>query len=543
MSMNSDDQLSLLAHDTTQTPVGRRAFRFSMRNTLGATVFLMGLIGLVLALVTGEIYQHQALENQRLALRDLVELSASAQLKELENRSRDLALAIQSESSFRNAWASSPANLRDELVSQLRQYNATVRRIHVQQIAVLNGAGLRRAAAGSRVADCQVALASDPATAHFGLCHAGTRVFGISRVPVKIGARSGWIEVMTDPVPNIARISDRLGLPVRISGVDGQKQFASTSWPAAEAMDNALVAETVIASLSGGTALQVAAMRDIGALRQRLSSDRFLVLTVAIAVTLFAVLLAFSFLNRTALEPLSRLTNHLRHIGRDRNLLSEPVHVGGIAEVQELAEDFNHMARELTRLYGSLEHMAYTDPLTNLPNRARFRDSLDEAARRHAHARTPFALLLMDLDRFKAVNDTLGHQMGDLLLQEVSVRLKSVLRGSDTITRLDNETIQELDSKMVARLGGDEFAAILPRVGSMDDATGIARKLLLVMQEPFVIRDRTLSIGISIGVALYPQHGKDIEALIQRADAAMYYAKHNQTGLAFPETMQQTRLI
>jgi len=118
-----------------------------------------------------------------------------------------------------------------------------------------------------------------------------------------------------------------------------------------------------------------------------------------------------------------------------------------------------------------------------------------------------------------------------------------VLRGSDTVARLDNQVIAGLGDKMVARLGGDEFAAILPRVNSIEDASVIARKLLLSMQEPFLIRGHTISIGISIGIALYPQHGEDIDTLMQRADAAMYFAKNSNCGLAFPETMQQADLI
>jgi diguanylate cyclase (GGDEF)-like protein len=201
------------------------------------------------------------------------------------------------------------------------------------------------------------------------------------------------------------------------------------------------------------------------------------------------------------------------------------------------------MTEELGRLYGSLEHMAFTDPLTNLPNRARFHDSLAESTRRHARKQAPFALLLMDLDRFKSVNDSLGHQVGDLLLQDVSLRLKSVLRESDTITRLVDDDAGSYGEKMVARLGGDEFAAILPGVTTLDTAASIARKLLTVMQAPFVIRGHRLSIGMSIGIALYPEHGEDIDVLMQRADAAMYSAKHSQSGFAFAETMQQEQLL
>jgi diguanylate cyclase (GGDEF)-like protein len=266
-------------------------------------------------------------------------------------------------------------------------------------------------------------------------------------------------------------------------------------------------------------------------------------MVLAIAITLLGVFVALYILEKTTLQPLNNLARQLRRVGSNKDHLREQVESSGIAEIRELGEDFNQMARELDRLYGSLEHMAFTDPLTNLPNRARFRDSLEESVRQYTLARQPFALFLMDLDRFKAVNDTLGHQVGDLLLQEVSTRLRSVLRESDTVARLDNETILGLDGKMVARLGGDEFAAILPRVSSVDDANVVARKLLLTMQEPFLVRGHSISIGISIGIALYPQHGDDIDTLMQRADAAMYFAKNNQRGLAFPDTMLQAELL
>jgi GGDEF domain-containing protein len=375
------------------------------------------------------------------------------------------------------------------------------------------------------------------------LCRHGGRIRFASLVALRQPAGPGYLEVVADPVPSLARIEGRLGIPVRVRDADDRRLYASNTWPPPNAMHDALVAEHALTGLRNEAVLKVAALRDIADLRVALRETRVLVMTVAVAVTVLGMLIASWFLERTALRPLNTLTAHLRRVSHDQNRLAESVDVRGIAEIRELADDFNHMARELTRLYGSLEHLAFTDPLTNLPNRARFRDSLEEAARRHAQAQTPFALLLMDLDRFKGVNDTLGHQIGDLLLQEVSVRLKSVLRGSDTIARLDNETILELDSKLVARLGGDEFAAILPRVGDVESAGAIARKLLLVMQEPFKIRGHVISIGISIGIALFPQHGEDTDTLIQRADAAMYYAKNNQTGLAFPIAMQQTRLI
>lgn len=530
------------------------AFRFSMRFTLGATVVLMGVLGLLLALVTGEIYQNQALENQRLALKDMVELSAIEQLRGLTDRARDLALAMQSETALRRAWNSNPQELARELHRQARLYVATAKRIRLGRLTAYDAGLHPRATAtpagplSKAAAPACPALLEQARGTHNGkvvqtLCWQANQARYAVLVPFAAGDKRGYLEVAGDPIPTLAYLEGRLGAPVRVRDTNGHNLHTSASWPPPDVMHNALVAEQPLLASDGQPVLKVAALRDIEPLREGLRETRYLVMTVAVAATFLGMLLAVSFLERTTLRPLNTLTEHLRRVSRDKNHLRETVNVNGIAEVRELADDFNQVAQELNQLYGSLEHMAFTDPLTNLPNRARFRDSLEEAARRHAQAQTPFALFLMDLDRFKNVNDTLGHHIGDLLLQEVSMRLKSVLRGSDTVARLDNETILELDSKMIARLGGDEFAAILPRVDGPDDASAIARKLLLIMQDPFLIRDHRVSIGISIGIALYPEHGLDIDTLIQRADAAMYSAKNNQTGLAFPDAMQQTQLL
>lgn len=531
--------------------------RFSMRVTLGVTILLMGVLGLTLALATGEIYRRQAFENQRLALEELVQITVDAQLRELEERARDLGLALQSEPAFRRALASGKRDLlTHQLLNQFHQYFVTANIIKLEKLVVYDSSYRPLGSAKAGDADdkdspgCPLLL--DLARSRTGaervkplaaLCLNNHQVRYAVLVPAGGLNPNGYVEVVTDPTPALARIESRLGFPVRIRDARDQRIFASDVWPPPNAMHNALVAEHVLVTTGGEPVLKIAIMRNVELLQQGLARTRTQVMALAIAATLLGVLLALYILEKTALQPLNNLALQLRRVGGNKDHLSEQVKTGGIAEIHELGEDFNQMARELGRLYGSLEHMAFTDPLTNLPNRARFRDSLEESVRRYTLARQPFALLLTDLDRFKAVNDSLGHQIGDLLLQEVSTRLRGALRESDTVARLDNEAVVGLEGKMVARLGGDEFAAILPRVSSIEDASAAARKLLLSMQEPFLIRGHSISIGVSIGIALYPQHGADIDTLMQRADAAMYFAKNNQCGLAFPGTMQQVELI
>ncbi|HEX6509519.1 MAG TPA: EAL domain-containing protein [Chloroflexota bacterium] len=163
----------------------------------------------------------------------------------------------------------------------------------------------------------------------------------------------------------------------------------------------------------------------------------------------------------------------------------------------------------------ALEYQAMHDALTDLPNRTLLYRRLQRALRSAGIANGTLALLLLDLDRFKEVNDTLGHHCGDLLLQEVSTRLRYVLRESDT----------------VARLGGDEFAVLLPSTDEIG-AEVVASAILTALAQPVVVEHHALDIGTSIGIALYPDHGADVDTLIQRADIAMYAAKRAKSGHA-----------
>jgi diguanylate cyclase (GGDEF)-like protein len=160
------------------------------------------------------------------------------------------------------------------------------------------------------------------------------------------------------------------------------------------------------------------------------------------------------------------------------------------------------------------EHQALHDALTDLPNRTLFHDRVGQALSVARREHLPVAVMIMDLDRFKEVNDTLGHASGDELLKQAGVRLRDALRESDT----------------VARLGGDEFGVLLPRVVDSAAAVAVARKLRKALEEPFAIHGLALQIEASVGIALYPEHGDDVHSLLQRADVAMYEAKEHPAG-------------
>jgi diguanylate cyclase (GGDEF)-like protein len=153
--------------------------------------------------------------------------------------------------------------------------------------------------------------------------------------------------------------------------------------------------------------------------------------------------------------------------------------------------------------------LAFFDQVTGLPNRALFKDRLAVAVLSAARNRERLALMMVDLDRFKDVNDTFGHAVGDQLLRAVGERLRSLLRVSDT----------------VSRIGGDEFMVLLPGINDLGDVATVAGKLTASFQTPFAVGGRDLSITASIGASVYPEHGATADALVECADVAMYRAK------------------
>jgi diguanylate cyclase (GGDEF)-like protein/PAS domain S-box-containing protein len=176
-----------------------------------------------------------------------------------------------------------------------------------------------------------------------------------------------------------------------------------------------------------------------------------------------------------------------------------------------------YVAHDITRRKKAeqrLEQLALYDALTGLPNRVLFFDRMSqflEMAKRNQYV---LALLYMDLDHFKAINDTLGHEAGDLLLQETAKRMTSCTRKSDT----------------VARMGGDEFIGICGRITAAADASVVARKIIAALAEPFTIKGNVCTIGVSIGISLYPMDGDDLETLAKKADTAMYRVKESGAG-------------
>lgn len=187
--------------------------------------------------------------------------------------------------------------------------------------------------------------------------------------------------------------------------------------------------------------------------------------------------------------------------------------IGGAATLMGLA-----IAAAVIRLTSEqtdmLRHLAMYDSLTGLPNRTLFADRLEQAILIGRREKQPFALLAMDLNRFKEVNDTFGHHVGDLVLQHVAARVLACLRESDT----------------AARMGGDEFSILLASVSNVDGAAQVIRKILEALDGMVALEGHPVTINASLGIAMFPEHGDQAAVLERNADAAMYLAKHLHLG-------------
>jgi len=185
------------------------------------------------------------------------------------------------------------------------------------------------------------------------------------------------------------------------------------------------------------------------------------------------------------------------------NCLDHPAVAGIVLNCRDVTE--RTLAQERIR------HLAHHDELTGLPNRNLFRDRAQQAMSQADRSRRRVGLMFLDLDRFKHINDSLGHHIGDKLLQQMAIRLSSAVRQSDT----------------VARLGGDEFVIVLPEVRDIQDLTPLANKLLEIISAPVQLEGNELHVSGSVGISVFPDDGTDLDTLMRNADTAMYHAKEN----------------
>ncbi len=260
------------------------------------------------------------------------------------------------------------------------------------------------------------------------------------------------------------------------------------------------------------------AARDVNRLAGLGEDIIFALWSLMIAGAIIAVM-GYMYLNQSVLEPIAVLTRALKAEASDEQRVVLP-EIDSV-ETQNLIDAFSIMRKQVHTRQTALEHQAMHDALTGLPNRSLLYDRVQQAINKTHREQNSMALMMMDLDRFKDINDTLGHQVGDQVLEQVAHRLVNTLRDTDT----------------VARLGGDEFAIALP-LQDQEYAENMAKKILDSLEKPFQVEGYQLFVGASIGMAIYPDHGERVEVLLQHADVAMYVAKRGNIGYRIYDSTQ-----
>jgi len=247
------------------------------------------------------------------------------------------------------------------------------------------------------------------------------------------------------------------------------------------------------------------------------TSRSFLTLAIVLFIMIIVVFILFLiFTNKRMEKPLAQLIHAIQHIGDGNTNIEElEKRTDAVGILSKIVKEIDIEIFTKTKIIGEKEkillHQAHYDSLTDLPNRFLMHDRLRQAIKKAKRNQTHIALMFIDLDRFKEINDSLGHHVGDQVLQETSQRFTSCIRAQDTL----------------ARLGGDEFTIIVDDLHNPKDIKSLARKVVQVLHDPILIDEHEFYISSSIGISIYPEHGEDIETLLRNADLAMYKAKNN----------------
>lgn len=503
----------------------------SLRTSLWLPILAMGAVAIALVLTTSHIYRNLTIENRRQAIQQVIQLKSGELLDNLAAQSRSLALEVQRNPSFiKSVDGADRVAVAAHLEEQFHRYFQTAGVIRLRKLYVLDreykilaeSSHSLGGASGEEICAPTLNQARLRSGAHHlktlsSLCNVnGTALFA-SLMPIGSLRVHGFILVITEPSPHLASIGRELGMPMKIASLQGAALFQSPDWPTMPNQTGIIIANHELKADTGQFVLTVSLANDIQALERDLLRARNGVLTVAGIATALVAMLTLLSLRRSLLNPLRSLLQMIQDLERNRKLLGRTVTVTGNREIRALSNAYNRMTTELGALYGKLEEMAFRDNLTGLPNRVLLNEHMNKIINQCSRDDSRFALLVMDLDRFKQINDSLGHPVGDQVLQQVASRLSEVLRQGDVF----------------ARLGGDEFAAVLPIMAGTDGTLPLVKRLLSAMSKPVIVAPNSLHVGLSIGIAIFPDDGIRREDLMRYADVAMYHAKKNQRGFAF----------
>ena len=518
-------------------------FNGSLRVIIAITIILMGLQGLAMALISGNIYREHSITNHKKTIEKLVDIRTGQLLQELTDNAKELGLSQQQQPDFKTALKNKDkTSLEKILNSHFHRFFVTSGILKLEKLIILNRDFSFVAETTKNTTelkqggmDCPVVINqakqaknADRLKIKSGLCEYNEKIYHMMIAPIGGLILKGYIVVVTDPINSLIKIENDLGMSLKFIYNSGNTVYKSDNWDTIKNNTDYLLTDFQLKSQNIKTNLHIEVVENIQPLFYEMPDIRTLIMTSASIMTLITIAIVLFIIHKTTLQPLNKITQQLALIRNNRNRLSDKIEIKGTHEIRQLSNSFNEMTSQLDALYQKMNRMAYTDQLTSLPNRHLFNEKLTRIIKDRETNDKGFALFMMDLNKFKPINDTLGHRIGDKVLQEVSRRLKEALRENGCFVHTDKDNINNIDKCTVARLGGDEFTAILTNIENTDDAIFIAKKIIQSMQVPFTIDHHSIKIEISIGIALYPDHASKEDELLHNADLAMYQAKGSE---------------
>ncbi|HBE91542.1 MAG TPA: hypothetical protein DDW55_03090, partial [Gammaproteobacteria bacterium] len=481
-------------------------------------IILLGVISAVTVYVNARTYRDLAFDFQRQYMTQLVAAESADILSEDAGNARRLGLRIQGLDSFRLPFAAGDARrVSSVLDAQFRQAPVTSNAVNLVELYAfdadfnLSGRSPRNANADGIICPgvvdrLQLRQGAQRLKPLYELCLFDGKPYLASIAPAGGLVPTGYIQVVTDPVPKLSRIGSRLKMPVCITLPDDTLLYVAPDWTV-DSQAHDVQADYILPASDSRPALKIAALRNADNLVMQIERTNNRLLLIVAMIIIATVVLALLLVKYSVLKPLRDLSYQLIDEWSGRK--------GESGELSVPEKDRPVSFHALGELYETLHDMAIRDPLTGIYNRALLEDRLKQLIAEHRRTPGHAAVLLIDLVRFKYVNDLMGHHTGDLLLQDVVRRIAGEVRESDTM----------------ARLGGDEFVVILPDA-DLEQAKQVAQKIIQSMDSEFEVEGHKLTASVSIGIVLMPEHGGDVDTLLRNADYAMYSAKENRLGYA-----------
>lgn len=540
-----------------------KAIALSVRSMV---IVMLSLFSMGLVMMAWNVYRDFLLENQEQSARELLTRESHVILTNLEMIAESVGMYTQRQPSFRQAFQEgNGAALTAALDDQFQQYQVTVGDMKLRHAYVFD-AGFELLAASSQgpapkersevLCSDGVELASrrtgsDQLKILSTLCQWQGRPYYTVILPVGGLRHIGYLQLVYDPFYALSKLEKSLKMPLAITSARGEVIYRSPAWRASVDDKDAIVAGIWLSDITGSRLSLIQVQQDLHDLMQRATAARDRLLLMAGILTLLVVALALWGVQKSTVRPIRELIGQLNRVRQDRHQLRSPLTVSGNAELRELVQVFNDMSKDLAHLYDEYEEAAFIDQLTSLPNRALFLDRLQQMILLSKRKGERFGIMLLDLDGFKEINDALGHQVGDKLLQQIAERLKRTIRASSTIARVvdephsggyESEAVRNSESTL-ARLGGDEFAILLPNLTGIEGAITVAKRIAEVLEPHAEIDGNSIVVAGTLGISMFPEHGEDGEALLRRADIALYVAKHIQNDFSIYDPAYDTHSV